>query len=39
MEADHARSHECHVWTVEDGVVTKAKFFIDSEQMLAALNA
>lgn len=30
---------ECHVWTVEDGVVTKAEFFIDSERMLAALNA
>jgi uncharacterized protein len=29
---------ECHVWTVQDGLVTRAQFFIDSTAMLAALH-
>lgn len=29
---------ECHVWTVRDGVVVAARFYIDSEPMLAALG-
>ena len=29
---------ECHVWTLRDGVVVKAEFYIDSPAMLAALE-
>ena len=29
---------ECHVWTLRDGVVAKAEFYIDSPAMLAALE-
>ncbi len=29
---------ECHVWTVDDGRVTKAEFFIDTPAMLDALG-
>lgn len=29
---------ECHLWTVVDGVVTEAAFYIDSAAMLAALR-
>ena len=28
---------ECHIWTVRDGRVLAAEFFIDSAQMLAAI--
>lgn len=28
---------ECHIWTVRDGLVTEARFFIDSTAMLEAL--
>jgi hypothetical protein len=28
---------ECHIWTVRDGLVTEARFFIDSTVMLEAL--
>jgi uncharacterized protein len=30
---------ECHLWTIHRGLVTEAAFFIDSDAMLAALNA
>ena len=30
---------ECHIWTVRDGLVTAARFFIDSAAMLDALAA
>jgi ketosteroid isomerase-like protein len=30
---------ECHVWTVRDGLVTRARFYIDSTAMLEALSA
>ena len=29
---------ECHVWTVQDGRITRAQFFIDSAAMLSALH-
>lgn len=29
---------ECHVWTLRDGLVVEAQFFIDSAAMLAALH-
>lgn len=29
---------ECHIWTVRDGMVVEAAFFIDSDAMLAALD-
>jgi hypothetical protein len=29
---------ECHVWTLRDGVVVSAEFYIDSPAMLAALE-
>jgi ketosteroid isomerase-like protein len=29
---------ECHVWTLRDGVVVSAEFYIDSPAMLAALG-
>lgn len=28
---------ECHIWTVRDGLVTRARFYIDSAAMLEAL--
>ncbi len=30
---------ECHIWTIRDGMVAEAAFFIDSDAMLAALEA
>lgn len=29
---------ECHIWTLRDGMVAEAAFFIDSDAMLAALD-
>jgi ketosteroid isomerase-like protein len=29
---------ECHIWTIRDGAIVKAQFFIDSAAVLAALN-
>ncbi len=29
---------ECHVWTVQDGRITGAQFFIDSAAMLSAIH-
>ena len=28
---------ECHIWTVHDGLVTEARFYVDSAAMLEAL--
>jgi ketosteroid isomerase-like protein len=30
---------ECHVWTIRDGLAVAGEFYIDSEAMLAALDA
>lgn len=30
---------ECHVWTLRDGLIVQAEFYIDSEAMLKALQA
>jgi uncharacterized protein len=29
---------ECHVWTVQDGQIIRAQFFIDSAAMLSAIH-
>jgi ketosteroid isomerase-like protein len=29
---------ECHVWTLREGLVVSAEFYIDSPAMLAALE-
>jgi ketosteroid isomerase-like protein len=29
---------ECHIWTIRDGTIAKAQFFIQSAAVLAAMN-
>jgi ketosteroid isomerase-like protein len=29
--------HECHIWTIRDGTIHAARFYIDSKSVLAAL--
>ena len=30
---------ECHIWTVRNGLVVEARFYIDSASMLEALSS